>query len=83
MRLRAPAHRGMRAAEAAFGHVQGPIGAERQPARIVQAGREDRDHRVVPLTLGLRMADARLGARRDIASRYPEETDERDHEWCS
>jgi hypothetical protein len=28
------------------------------------------------------VADARLGARRDIASRDPEETNERDNEWC-
>jgi hypothetical protein len=78
VRLRALADRRVGAAEAALGHVQGSVRTERQPARVVQAGREERYRRVVCV----RVADARLGARRDIASRYPEETDKRDNEWC-
>jgi hypothetical protein len=67
VRLRALADRRVGAAQAAFRDVQGSVRAERQPARVVQAGRKDRYRRVVCA----RVVDARLGARRDIASRYP------------
>ena len=74
MSLRALANSRMGAAQTTLGDVEVPVGAERQPARIVQACREDRDHRgVVP---GRQVAGRGLGASSDT-----EETDECDGKW--
>ena len=58
--LRAQPDRGVRAAQTTLGDIKVPIGAERQPARIVQARREDRDNRGV--VAQLLVAGGRLGA---------------------
>jgi hypothetical protein len=64
----------VRTAQTTLGDIKVPVRAERQPARIVQASREDRDNRgVMPLLL---VAGGCLGASRETD---PGERDRKQH----